>query len=251
MSRDLPPGRLQIALRCQYLKFVPAAGRGRDSAKNTTSHGGASTIKFLDSARTLAFAGISVFGVRGGTEEPGYRVIANVGQVQIRRYEHRLAASVTVPGDEIPARSAGFRRLARYIFGANTQNISISMTAPVAQSAARIAMTVPVAQAQTTPGEWTITFTLPSKYTMATLPKPVDPGIRIHELEPETDAVYRFSGIPRAAPVAKAREALLLQLVGSDWQVAGATVDWFYDPPWTLPWVRRNEVAVPVVPRAP
>jgi hypothetical protein len=196
----------------------------------------------------LALAGCSVFGIRSGTEEPSYRVIANVGQVQIRQYAPRLAASVTVPGGEIAARATGFRRLARFIFGANTQNASISMTAPVAQSA-KIAMTAPVAQTRTQAGEWTISFTMPAKYTLATLPKPTDPGIIIHELPPETDAVLRFSGIPSAEPVARAHLALLAQLEASDWQPAGEIMDWFYDPPWTLPFARRNEAAVPVTRR--
>jgi hypothetical protein len=187
-----------------------------------------------------------VFGIRSGTEEPSYQVVATIGQVQIRQYPPRLAASVTVPGDEISARSAGFRRLARYIFGANTAAASISMTAPVVQSSEKIAMTAPVVQARGSFGHWTITFYMPAKYTLATLPKPLDPGIGIHELPVTLDAVYRFSGIPGAAPVARARAALLRQLAGSDWVIIGEPVDWFYDPPWTLPWARRNEVAAPV-----
>jgi hypothetical protein len=71
----------------------------------------------------------------------------------------------------------------------------------------------------------------------------------IHEVPRLTYAVYRFSGIPGAAPVETARVVLLRQLTGSDWVVEGQVVDWFYDPPWTLPWVRRNEVAVPVAPK--
>ena len=202
----------------------------------------------------MALAGCSVFGIRSGTEEPSYRVIANVGQVQIRQYAPRLAASVTIAGGEIASRSTGFRRLARFIFGANTQNSAISMTAPVAQSAApsaKIAMTAPVAQTQSAAGELTITFTMPAKYTLATLPKPTDSSIIIHELASETDAVYRFSGIPSPEPVARAHQILLTQLANSAWQPTGQPVDWFYDPPWTLPWARRNEVAIPVTPRSP
>jgi hypothetical protein len=191
-----------------------------------------------------------VVGIRSGTEEPKYSVVGHVGQVEIREYGPRLAASVTVPGDEIAARSAGFRRLAGYIFGGNTAGTSISMTAPVAQSAVseKIAMTAPVAQTAT-PGGWVISFYMPAKYTLATLPKPRDPGIQIVELPAETDAVYRFSGIPGADAVARARAVLLNQLAGSDWRPVGAPFDWFYDPPWTIPWARRNEVAVPVTRR--
>ncbi len=202
-------------------------------------------MKFLSPVFAIALAGCSVVGIRGGTEEPGYRVVASLGAVQIRQYAPRLAASVTVPGDEISARSAGFRRLARFIFGANTADASIAMTAPVAQ---KIAMTAPVAQTAG-PGGWTISFFMPAKYTLATLPKPVDSGIRIYEVPGATYAVVRFSGIPGVAPVAAATAKLFAQLQNSNWVPEGGAENWFYDPPWTLPFARRNEVAVTVRPK--
>jgi hypothetical protein len=207
-------------------------------------------MKILSPVFALALAGCSVVGIRSGTEEPGYKVVATVDAVQIRQYAPRLAASVTVQGDEISARSAGFRRLARFIFGANTADSSISMTAPVAQSAAaKIAMTAPVAQTAAPGGSWTISFFMPAKYTLATLPKPKDPGIRIYEVPGATYAVVRFSGIPGTAPVAAARARLYAGLDGSNWVPEGVPEDWFYDPPWTLPFARRNEVAVVVRPK--
>lgn len=206
----------------------------------------------------MALAGCSVFGIRSGTEAPGYKLIDTVGPVQIRQYGPLLAASATVPGDEVAARSAGFRRLARYIFGANAQAASIPMTAPVVESrsappasSAKIAMTAPVAQSRSVDGNWTITFYMPRKYSMTTLPKPSQPGIQIHQVPAAIDAVYRFSGIPGIAAVADARRLLLAQLAGSAWKITGEPVTWFYDPPWTLPWFRRNEVAVAVAPRNP
>jgi hypothetical protein len=192
----------------------------------------------------VVLTGCSVFGVRN-TPEPGYRVVATVGAVEIRAYGPQLAASVIEPGDEIAARAAGFRRLARYIFGGNTAKTSIAMTAPVVQAPAKIAMTAPVVQRQS-PGGWTISFTMPQGYTLATLPEPNDPGIRIVQLPPSTDAVYRFSGIAGSAAVARASTTLLDQLRTSSWVATGTPVTWFYDPPWTLPWLRRNEIAVPV-----
>ncbi len=205
----------------------------------------------------MALAGCSVVGIRSGTETPAYKVIAHVGPVEIRQYGPRLAASTMVPGDEVAARSAGFRRLAGYIFGANTQAASIPMTAPVVESrsapaaSAKIPMTAPVAQSQSANGAWTITFYMPQKYSLQTLPKPSRPGIEIHQVPAAIDAVYRFSGIPNIAAVDKARALLLGQLANSAWEITGDPVIWFYDPPWTLPWCRRNEVAVPVAPRNP
>jgi hypothetical protein len=203
-------------------------------------------MKFFAPLTAIALAGCSVVGIRAGTPEPAYKVIGAAGVVQIREYAPRLAASVTVPGDEVAARSAGFRRLAGFIFGGNVSRTSIEMTAPVAQNAEKIAMTAPVAQSGGAAG-WTITFYMPAKYSAATLPKPNDPGIFVHEVPGEIYGVYRYSGLWGKAAVHRAQEVLFANLKGSGWVAVGAPVDWFYDPPWTLPFARRNEVAVVVV----
>ncbi len=186
-------------------------------------------------------------GIRSGTPEPEYKVAASFNHIEIRHYVPRIAASTAVNGDEIAARSTGFRRLAGYIFGGNTSSTSITMTAPVAQAATKIAMTAPVVQQRNAEGQWVIQFFMPAKYNLQTLPKPNDPEIQIIELPPEIFAVYRFSGSRNAKAEADARRILLAALQGSRWQPQGAPVAWFYDPPWTLPWCRRNEVAVPVI----
>ncbi|WP_201728022.1 heme-binding protein [Acidocella sp. C78] len=193
-----------------------------------------------------------MFGIRSGTPQPGYTVTGRVGAVQIRNYGPRLAAETTVEGGEIGSRSTGFRKLASYIFGANTRpgggSGKIAMTAPVEQAGAggsRIAMTAPVAQ-QGSNGRWTIRFFLPAGMTMATAPRPHDPSVQLVEIPAETMAVLRFSGSPGAGSVAAHSERLLATLAHSPWQPEGSVVAWFYDPPWTLPWLRRNEVAVPV-----
>ena len=96
-----------------------------------------------------------------------------------------------------------------------------------------------------------VRFFMPAEYARDTLPEPVDDAVKIVTVPEETMAVYRFSGSRSAVAMAQARELLLRQLQGSAWHVAGEPVDWFYDPPWTLPPLRRNEVAVPVVPASP
>jgi hypothetical protein len=203
-------------------------------------------MKLFAPLTAIALAGCSVVGIRSGTPEPVFLVVGQVGPLQIRQYAPRLAASVTVPGDEIAARSAGFRRLAGFIFGGNVSKTSIEMTAPVAQASEKIAMTAPVAQSGDAAG-WTITFYMPAQYTMATLPKPNDPNIVVHEVPAVTYAVYRFSGVPGREPVHAAHAVLLANLKNSGWVPSGEVLDWFYDPPWTLPFARRNEAAVPVM----
>jgi hypothetical protein len=204
-------------------------------------------MRFLRVLSAIALTGCSVVGIRTGTPEPSYRVVATLGQVEIRDYAPRIAASTTVSADEITARSVGFRRLAGYIFGKNTTSTSIEMTAPVVQSASsKIAMTAPVVQQQNSSGAWVVQFIMPAEYTLQTLPKPLDPEIQIMTLPAETFAVYRFSGSRDAAAETKAQNILARDLAGSAWAPAGPPLAWFYDPPWTLPWFRRNEVALRV-----
>ncbi len=203
----------------------------------------------------LAVGACSVFGIRSGTEEPAYRSLAQIGRVEIREYGPRLAAETAVDGDEEAARSAGFRRIAAFIFGANRAQAKIAMTAPVGQApasgeAAKIAMTAPVGQARDAAGRWVVRFYMPASYTLDTLPTPTDPQVHIVSLPAETLAVLRFSGLPSTASVAAEQASLLAALQGGPWVAQGAPFAWFYDPPWTLPPLRRNEVAVAVVGRS-
>ncbi len=203
----------------------------------------------------LLSAGCSVFGIRN-EQTPAYTVERTIGPsgygVELRRYGPRLAAEVTVSGSEGEARSRGFQTLAGYIFGGNTAKTSIAMTAPVAQSKApsgqSIAMTAPVSQSQTTDGQWRIRFFMPAQYTPETLPRPNDTSVQIVTVPPERIAVLRYSGSIGAAPVHEAERRLLQALDGSGLSPVGEPFTWFYDPPWTLPPLRRNEAAVLVQP---
>ena len=187
-------------------------------------------------------------GIRAGTEEPRFTVVERVGAVEIRHYGPRLAAETTVSGPDVEARSAGFRKVAGYIFGGNTTKSSIAMTAPVSQSAAseKIAMTAPVAQTAGGPGAWRVQFFMPARYTRETLPTPSDPSVRLVEVPPADYAVLRFSGSAGARPVAVRRDELTKTVAASRWRVTGEPSAWFYDPPWTAPFLRRNEIAAPV-----
>jgi hypothetical protein len=190
-----------------------------------------------------------VVGIRAGTEEPRFTVVEHVGAVEIRHYGPRLAAETTVSGSDEAARNEGFRKVAAYIFGGNTAKSSIAMTAPVAQSAAseKIAMTAPVAQTAGGPGAWRIQFFMPARYTRHTLPTPLDPSVRIVEVPAQDFAVLRFSG-SRTGPAVSARQKeLAAAIASSPWRANGEPSAWFYDPPWTPPFLRRNEVATPVV----
>lgn len=197
-------------------------------------------------ASVLWLGACSVVGVRSGTEEPAFETLGTEAGLEIRRYGARLAAETRVEADEMAARSEGFSRLAGYIFGGNAGASRIAMTAPVAQAGARIAMTAPVAQASGADSQ-SIRFFLPS--ALRDPPAPKDARVRIVEVPGETVAVYRFTGSIAPDAVAAARARLLATLPATSWVAAGEPVTWFYDPPWTIPTLRRNEIAIPVAPK--
>lgn len=192
--------------------------------------------------RQTAESVLSIVGVRVGTEEPQYTSERLTEHVEIRRYGPRIAAETTVEADEDRARNEGFRRLAGYIFGGNQGKTKIAMTAPVAQQAGqKIAMTAPVAQQGSM-----IRFFMPSKWSMETLPTPNDDRVRLVAVPPETVAVLSFSGDRSPRAVAKRTAELREVLRAKEIDAIGEPVAWFYDPPWTLPFRRRNEIAIPV-----
>jgi hypothetical protein len=193
-----------------------------------------------------AFAG--VFGLRF-YEEPHYRVIDRVGdRIEIRRYAPRLAAEVDLPVAGESGRDDAFRLLFAYIAGANrssTPASRIAMTVPVeVMEKSRIAMTVPVQTAETRGGV-RLRFFLPAQYTLANAPRPLDARVSLVQLPAETAAVLRFSGSARDA--AKPQSELIAKLENSRWRPDAAPYALFYDAPFTLPFLRRNEAAVAVV----
>ncbi|WP_326548993.1 heme-binding protein [Mycolicibacterium sp. ND9-15] len=204
-------------------------------------------MRLMEIPRQVAESVLSIVGIRVGTEEPHYVATQLSDRVEIRRYGPRVAAETTVTADEDRARNIGFRRLAGYIFGGNHRDQTIAMTAPVSQhSREKIAMTAPVAQARD--GEQsTIRFYMPSKWTLETLPAPNDDKVRLVIVPAETVAVLRFTGDRSPRAVAERAEELSNMLRVNEIEATGPPQAWFYDPPWTLPFRRRNEIAVPVV----
>lgn len=201
-------------------------------------------------AAASLLAGCSFFGVRSGTEQPRYEVVEDLGEaVEVRRYGPRLAAEVEVEAtDAEEGRNAAFRILAAYIFGENRAAQEIAMTAPVevAGEGREIAMTAPVETATDGSGRLKMRFFLPSDLTEASAPRPTDPRVRILTVPAQTLAVRRFTGGRGAAAVEAEEARLRAALEGVGWRPVGEAVAFFYDPPWTLPFLRRNEVVLPV-----
>jgi hypothetical protein len=182
-------------------------------------------------------------------EEPAFKTVLRDGAFEVRDYPSLIVAEVTVAGEQRDAASKGFRLLAGYIFGGNKRRQSIAMTAPVAQAptSEKIAMTAPVTQIQNA-GRWTVRFTMPSAYTMATLPEPNDPKVQLRSLPATRFAVIRFSGLASKGEVEVRSIELLAKTKARQLRPSGPVTLAQYNPPWTIWFLRRNEVMVPVEP---
>ncbi len=199
----------------------------------------------------LLLTACSVFGVRSGTEQASYSVVARLDDnTEVRRYPPRLVAETSVMApDERSGRNEAFRVLFDYISGANRSQKKVAMTAPVetADAPEKIAMTVPVETKAQAAGPYVMRFFLPADYTPETAPEPTNPDVRIVEIPERTMAVLSFSGSRGSDSVKHHASELDRVLEESSWRAAGEPTTLFYDPPWTIPFLRRNEVAVPVI----
>ncbi|MEE2789449.1 MAG: heme-binding protein [Myxococcota bacterium] len=222
-------------------------------------------------ASVLVNAGCSVFGIRT-SEEISYAVLEENDDIEIRRYSPYLAAEASMTGGYESVQRPLFRVLAGYIFGKNTaqkpfaQKVDVHIGAPgntasesAAQASApdeqqtseKIAMTAPVLVVPAKANTWTMKFSIPTKYTIDTVPKPVDPRVQLIEVPAKTVAVLRFSGAFGDLPTREAKTAVLLERLAENraYKAIGQPYYAGYDPPFTLPFLRRNEVLVEVTSR--
>lgn len=185
-------------------------------------------------------------------EHARYSIITSDGPIEIRDYAPQIVAETTVAGEREEAIREGFRRLAGYIFGSNAPKQKIAMTAPVVQApqGEKIAMTAPVDQARVNDASsgdaWRVRFTMPAEYTMAALPQPNDSSVRLTELPAKRMAAIRFSGVATNTDLVENEKKLFDFTHARNLAPKGAAHYAFYDPPWTLPWNRRNEVMVEI-----
>ncbi len=198
--------------------------------------------------------GCSIFGSRS-EETPRYEVLLQDQDKEIRSYQGYMIAKTEVQGDYKDAQGDAFRILADYIFGNNKSRQKIAMTAPVEQSAQvarseKIAMTAPVEQTKSERG-WVMSFMMPSKYSAEDLPEPNDPRVQFEKVEPKLVAVIRYSGSrSEKANQAKADELKAWIESQKKYEIISISRSAGYDPPWTLPPFRRNEMMFDVKPVA-
>ena len=204
-------------------------------------------------ALTVASVAVILAGLAAttamATEEPRFKLLENEGSFELREYSPYVVAETRVEAGFEDAGGIAFQRLFRYISGNNVGQREIAMTAPVTQSRGeKISMTAPVSQVADGTA-YVVAFTLPSAYTLATAPKPLDPAVQIREVPAQLVACWRYSGRWTADNYRK-HETLLRDRIATRGLVArGVPVLARYNPPFTPWFMRRNEVLIAVATR--
>lgn len=186
-----------------------------------------------------------------GIETPKYEVVAKHKGYEIRQYAPHIVAEVTKKGGYRETQNQGFRDVAGYIFGGNKAKASISMTAPVLHEpegkAEKIAMTAPVIHEKGgEPNVYKLAFVMPSSYTLDTLPAPDSANVALRQVPARKCAALKFRGFAGEKTVAKKTQRLLDRLKADGVSATGVPFVAQYTPPWTPPFMRRNEILVEV-----
>ena len=185
------------------------------------------------------------------TEQQPYQVLRQYPSFELRHYPSYVVAEVEVGGDFDRASNAGFGPLVAFIGGRNRTSSRIAMTAPVIQEPARadgatIAMTAPVLQEPSADGHHIVQFVMPADMALAQMPTPEDSRVRLRLVAAHDAAVVRYSGFASAAKYDSRLARLLADIGTAGLEPAGQPRSARFDPPWTPPFLRRNEVILPV-----
>ncbi len=180
-------------------------------------------------------------------EQPRYAVLEAYGNgIEMRQYEAYIIAETELSAaDSAQAGNLAFKRLGGYIFGENQSKESIEMTAPVSQAKSeKIAMTAPVSQSQKANGLWLVSFVMPKRYTLQTLPIPNDPKVYFKTVPARKVLAIRFSGRWTEASFNAHEAKLMAALKQQALKSTGSTWTARYDPPFMPGFMRRNEVMI-------
>jgi hypothetical protein len=186
-------------------------------------------------------------GCAGVSEEAKYSVVLKEDGHELRRYNPQIVAETILEGEFDEVGNKAFRLLFDYISGNNTNNKQIPMTAPVSQEkeGEKIPMTAPVSQEQRG-DQWSISFLMPSSYTMQTLPAPLDHRVHLLEVPGRLMATITYSGTWSQKRYDFHKKKLFDWMTEKQLVQAGEPIYARYNPPFTLWFMRRNEVLIPV-----
>jgi SOUL heme-binding protein len=186
--------------------------------------------------------------VASALEQPKYAVVQSNDVYEIRKYEPYIVAEVVVPGPESEAGGQAFRLLGGYIFGKNKGERKLEMTAPVVQTpvattvtSTKIEMTAPVVQTPTTNG-FLVQFMMPTAYTLATLPEPLDAKVKLREVAGKTVAAHTYSGGWSQSNYDEHLNILKSALTKDGVKTQGEPLYSRYNGPMTPWFLRKNEI---------
>lgn len=202
---------------------------------------------FAATLLALALGGCSVFGMRT-SEQAEYTVVESFDGIELRDYAAHVIVETTVDAGFEDAGNLAFGRLFGYISGDNRGRETIAMTAPVIardSGGEAIEMTAPVFVAPAARG-WTYAFVLPASYTLDNAPLPLRDDVRLGEIRPRRVAALRFSGSWRESAFAPKLQRLYRWIEGNGLEVVSPPRFAAYDPPWAIPFLRRNEILIDV-----
>jgi len=203
-------------------------------------------IIYILIALLLLWVGYGYFSVKN-IEEPAYSVLEEKDGYEIREYEPYIIASAEVEGTYDQALGDGFRLIADYIFGNNTGEEKIAMTAPVQETESeKIAMTVPVLETENSDTTRSISFVMPSKYTIENIPKPNNEKVVLREVPKQKIATLAFSWGSGEKRVESKKQELLDLLKRDNIITTGNPYGAFYNPPFTPPFMKRNEILITI-----
>lgn len=188
--------------------------------------------------------GCSLFGIRT-VELLEYDVLKEDGSFTLRQYSDYWVARTESEGEYKESSNTSFKLLFKYISGQNNRDEKISMTGPVIQQdkGEKIAMTGPVIQ-QKKNNLWTMEFVLPAKYNTTEPPRPLNPKVEVVKVPGYTAAALRFGGTLSNDSFTEKSNELLDIVIKSGLEFVGTPFSAGYDPPWTIPFLKRNEVLV-------
>lgn len=200
----------------------------------------------ISSLFNLLGASFSVMGIRN-SKEAGYRVLSEDGNIQIRLYQPMLVAETEIAADYSQAGKIGFNRLAGYIFGGNEQKQEIAMTTPVFRAPVKPIETLPTTiQSTSETNQWMMSFVMPPNYDLTTLPQPSDPLVILKSIPAKKVATLRYSGSLNQERITEYSQILLAWLDERDIKRSSNPRSAAYDPPWTIPSLRRNEIHIDI-----
>lgn len=177
-----------------------------------------------------------------GVEEPKYKIESKNELYEIRIYDATLVAETNVDEDFENAGNRAFRILADYIFGNNSSQNKIAMTAPVAQAKSeKIEMTAPVNLSKSSKG-YLVQFTMPDKYTLDNIPKPNNDLVKIREIPKRKVAVFKYSGSWSESRYQKKLAEFVAALAKDNIKTIGEPIFARFNSPFQLWFLRRNEI---------